>query len=164
MTGIRFSQVLLPWFEEQPIKRTRVPRAAHRSPRGGCRTFDRIAEPPKPIDIVRRAYELWQENGKPEGKDQEFYYQAGKELNEQGDIAQEPPRVILPPNRSEHSRHLRFVIRMTEDMAEDISLHLAFVRAWGIYLMLHSDVNENDQRRSMFERRLRSVSRSVQVS
>ena len=54
--------------------------------------------PPKPIDIVRRAYELWQENGKPEGKEQEFYYQAEKELNEkeQGDIAQEPPPVILP--------------------------------------------------------------------
>jgi hypothetical protein len=53
--------------------------------------------PPKPIDIVRRAYELWQENGKPEGKEQEFYYQAEKELNEkeQGDIAQEPPPVIL---------------------------------------------------------------------
>ncbi len=27
------------------------------------------------MDIVRRAYQLWQENGQPEGKDQEFYYQ-----------------------------------------------------------------------------------------
>jgi hypothetical protein len=40
-------------------------------------------------------------------------------------------------------------------MAEDISLPLAFVRAWGTYVMMHSDVIENDQRRSMLERRLR---------
>ena len=28
---------------------------------------------PAEIDIVRRAYELWQQAGEPEGKDQEFY-------------------------------------------------------------------------------------------
>jgi hypothetical protein len=37
---------------------------------------------PKMMDIVRRAYQLWQENGQPEGKDQEFYFQAERELKE----------------------------------------------------------------------------------
>lgn len=35
---------------------------------------------PKHMDIVRRAYELWQEAGQPAGKDQEFYHQAEEEL------------------------------------------------------------------------------------
>jgi hypothetical protein len=34
------------------------------------------------MDIVRRAYELWQMAGEPEGKDQEFYLQAERELKE----------------------------------------------------------------------------------
>jgi hypothetical protein len=37
-------------------------------------------ENPKQIDIVRRAYELWEQAGKPEGRDQEFYHQAEQEL------------------------------------------------------------------------------------
>ena len=28
------------------------------------------------LDIVRRAYELWEQAGKPEGRDQEFYHLA----------------------------------------------------------------------------------------
>lgn len=35
---------------------------------------------PKQIEIVRRAYELWEHAGKPDGKDQEFYHQAEQEL------------------------------------------------------------------------------------
>jgi hypothetical protein len=35
---------------------------------------------PAEIDIVRRAYELWQGAGEPEGKDEEFYHQAEQEL------------------------------------------------------------------------------------
>jgi hypothetical protein len=35
---------------------------------------------PAQTDIVRRAYELWQQAGEPEGKDQEFYHQAEQEL------------------------------------------------------------------------------------
>ena len=31
---------------------------------------------PKHIDIVRRAYELWQKAGEPKGRDEEFYLQA----------------------------------------------------------------------------------------
>jgi hypothetical protein len=37
-------------------------------------------EKPAEIDIVRRAYALWQAAGQPEGRDQEFYYQAEQEL------------------------------------------------------------------------------------
>ena len=32
------------------------------------------------IEVVRRAYKIWEEAGKPDGKDQEFYYQAEREL------------------------------------------------------------------------------------
>ena len=31
-------------------------------------------------DIIHRAYQLWEQAGKPEGKDQEFYHQAEQEL------------------------------------------------------------------------------------
>jgi hypothetical protein len=34
------------------------------------------------IEFVRRAYELWEQSGKPEGRDQEFYLQAERELQE----------------------------------------------------------------------------------
>ena len=37
---------------------------------------------PAQIDIVRRAYEPWQKAGEPQGRDQEFYHQAEKELQE----------------------------------------------------------------------------------
>ena len=30
--------------------------------------------------FIHRAYELWEQAGKPEGRDQEFYHQAEKEL------------------------------------------------------------------------------------
>jgi hypothetical protein len=46
------------------------------------------------MDIVRRAYQLWQQAGEPEGKDQEFYHQAEKELQESaapGDVTNDPP-------------------------------------------------------------------------
>jgi hypothetical protein len=42
----------------------------------GCKKMKKPAE----IDIVRRAYELWQQAGEPEGKDQEFYHLAEQEL------------------------------------------------------------------------------------
>jgi hypothetical protein len=31
---------------------------------------------PPEIEIIRKAYELWEQSGKPEGRDQEFYLQA----------------------------------------------------------------------------------------
>jgi Protein of unknown function (DUF2934) len=40
---------------------------------------------PAEIEIVRRAYVLWQKAGEPKGRDEEFYHQAEKELNEAQD-------------------------------------------------------------------------------
>ena len=31
--------------------------------------------------IIHRAYELWEQAGKPDGRDEEFYHEAEKELN-----------------------------------------------------------------------------------
>jgi len=39
-------------------------------------------ENPTEKQIVRRAYELWEQAGKPEGRDQEFYHLAEKELRD----------------------------------------------------------------------------------
>ena len=38
---------------------------------------------PTQIEIVRRAYDLWQQAGEPQDKDQEFYYEAEKQLREE---------------------------------------------------------------------------------
>ena len=35
------------------------------------------------IEIVRRAYKIWEDAGKPDGKDQEFYHQAERELEDE---------------------------------------------------------------------------------
>jgi hypothetical protein len=37
---------------------------------------------PAEMDIVRRAYQLWEQAGKPEGRDHEFYLEAQRELTE----------------------------------------------------------------------------------
>jgi hypothetical protein len=37
-------------------------------------------ENPTKEQIIHRAYELWEQAGKPEGRDQEFYHQAEQEL------------------------------------------------------------------------------------
>jgi hypothetical protein len=37
---------------------------------------------PLQMDVVRRAYMLWEVAGRPEGRDQEFYLQAERELQE----------------------------------------------------------------------------------
>jgi hypothetical protein len=44
------------------------------------RTQEQSVVRPRGIEIVRRAYELWEQAGKPEGKDQEFYHEAESEL------------------------------------------------------------------------------------
>lgn len=41
-------------------------------------------EDPRKINVVRRAYELWEQAGKPEGRDQEFYHLAEQELRDAG--------------------------------------------------------------------------------
>jgi hypothetical protein len=48
---------------------------------------------PAEMDIVRRAYELWEQAGKPDGRDQEFYHQAERELQNANEQAvPEQPR------------------------------------------------------------------------
>jgi hypothetical protein len=37
---------------------------------------------PKEMDVIRRAYQLWQQAGEPAGKDDEFYHQAKNELQQ----------------------------------------------------------------------------------
>jgi hypothetical protein len=37
-------------------------------------------ENPTRMDVVRRAYELWEQAGQPAGRDQEFYHLAEQEL------------------------------------------------------------------------------------
>ena len=49
---------------------------------------------PKHIDIVRRAYQLWQQAGEPKGRDEEFYLKAQEELRNE-DKPPEPPPDIL---------------------------------------------------------------------
>jgi hypothetical protein len=41
---------------------------------------DQVEVVPPEIEIIRKAYELWEQSGKPEGRDQEFYLQALQEL------------------------------------------------------------------------------------
>ena len=43
------------------------------------------------IEVVRRAYQIWEAAGKPDGKDQEFYFQAERELVEELDRSAELP-------------------------------------------------------------------------
>lgn len=47
---------------------------------------------PKEMDVVRRAYELWQQAGEPSGKDDEFYHQAKQEFQEALDRENQPRR------------------------------------------------------------------------
>ena len=37
-------------------------------------------ENPTKEQIIHRAYELWEQAGKPEGRDEDFYHQAEQEL------------------------------------------------------------------------------------
>ena len=51
------------------------------------------------IEIVRRAYKIWEAAGKPDGKDQEFYFQAEHELTEELDRTGPAD----PANNQEHN-------------------------------------------------------------
>ena len=44
--------------------------------------------------IIHRAYELWERARKPDGRDEEFYHQAEKELNE-GVTGEEKPETVV---------------------------------------------------------------------
>lgn len=54
---------------------------------------------PTDEQIRIRAHQLWEQAGKPDGREQEFWHQAETELREMEDlreIANEPPPKILP--------------------------------------------------------------------
>jgi hypothetical protein len=46
------------------------------------------------MKITRRAYELWQQAGEPKGRDEEFYLQAERELN---DASENAITTTIPP-------------------------------------------------------------------
>jgi Protein of unknown function (DUF2934) len=45
---------------------------------------------PTGMQIVRRAYQLWEQAGKPEGRDQEFYHEAERQLKSEEEPVGEP--------------------------------------------------------------------------
>ena len=54
---------------------------------------------PSNAEIQQRAHQLWEQAGRPEGRDEEFWYQAERELREMEDLrrqAEAPPPTILP--------------------------------------------------------------------
>ena len=50
-------------------------------------------ESPTEKQILNRAYEIWERNGRPEGREDEFWHQAEQELRaEEAAGARRPPR------------------------------------------------------------------------
>jgi hypothetical protein len=51
------------------------------------------------IKIRDRAYQLWDQAGRPEGREQEFWYDAERELAEEEDLdtSAEAAKLDLPP-------------------------------------------------------------------
>ena len=49
-------------------------------------------ENPTKDQIIHRAYELWEQAGKPDGRDEEFYHQAEKELQDAEEDKSSPLR------------------------------------------------------------------------
>jgi hypothetical protein len=48
-------------------------------------------------DQIRiRARQLWEQAGKPAGRDDEFWYRAERELKEMDEVAKEDPPSVLP--------------------------------------------------------------------
>jgi hypothetical protein len=48
---------------------------------------------PSEAEISRQAYKLWEQAGKPDGRDHEFYLQAERELNEAAAQESAEPRL-----------------------------------------------------------------------
>jgi hypothetical protein len=88
----RFTADLEAEQEQQAVVRVRRTRQVTKPPVGDAMATPTVEQ------IRQRAQEIWIENHRPEGRDDEFWYQAEKELNEKelGDIAKEPPPTILP--------------------------------------------------------------------
>ncbi len=55
------------------------------------------AQAPTKEQVIHRAYQLWEQAGKPEGRDQEFYHQAERELaaHEPKTVADEEQETFL---------------------------------------------------------------------
>ena len=51
---------------------------------------------PAEVDILPRAYELWERAGKPDGRDSKFYHQAERELQKQTNKPSQNSRVNAP--------------------------------------------------------------------
>jgi len=62
------------------------PWKAPQSPRGWGRVLSEgtHVDHPTKEQIIHRAYELWEQAGKPEGRDEKFYHQAEQELQNEG--------------------------------------------------------------------------------
>ena len=53
---------------------------------------------PTGMQIVRRAYQLWEQAGKPEGRDQEFYHEAERQLRNEDEPKDEGEPKESPEN------------------------------------------------------------------
>jgi DUF2934 family protein len=54
---------------------------------------------PRDDQIRSRAHQLWEQAGKPDGRERDFWHEAEKELKHMEDLrelANEPPPTILP--------------------------------------------------------------------
>lgn len=51
-------------------------------------------ENPTRDEIMLRSYELWEQAGKPKGRDQEFWYQAEQELKKEKSPPSPPPDIL----------------------------------------------------------------------
>ena len=57
------------------------------------------------IEIVRRAYKIWEDSGKPEGKDDEFYHRAERELEDEQNHSEQNPTDPPPGAVATHGAH-----------------------------------------------------------
>jgi hypothetical protein len=54
---------------------------------------------PTDADIKQRAHRLWEQAGQPDGREDEFWFQAEQELREMEELRQQaeaPPPIMLP--------------------------------------------------------------------
>lgn len=85
----------LAWQVVFPIKRPAQPR--QKDPRleaGLCLPLESKMPTPTQEQIIHRAYELWEQAGKPDSRDKEFYHQAEKDLS-QGTSSDEKSATLL---------------------------------------------------------------------
>jgi len=81
------------------LRNSLVERARGRRPYlGRSRSKETTVADSQKMKITRRAYELWQQAGEPKDRDEEFYLQAARELNEA------PQKAIMATNPSARSQ------------------------------------------------------------